>query len=99
MDAAYMTYLLLLCCMPCITGNSIIPCLLIIIIDLYTCLINYVIGTDIVLTHSTGIKADVALVCNGRELELICTLTLGRVLEWSISLYCQKIFLNMLLTQ
>ena len=35
---------------------------------------------------STGLKADVAPVCSGVELELMCLLASGRVLEWSITL-------------
>ena len=44
------------------------------------------LGTDIAIINSTGIKADIAPVCSGDEVELIWTISSERVLEWSATL-------------
>ena len=44
------------------------------------------VDTGIVSINSVGLRADIAPVCSGDELELTCTLASGRVLEWSVTL-------------
>ena len=44
------------------------------------------LGKSNVTINSTGLKADVAPVCSGDELDLTCTARPARVLEWSVTL-------------
>ena len=43
-------------------------------------------GINIGIVSSAGSKLGRAPVCSGDELELICTISSGRVLEWSVTL-------------
>jgi hypothetical protein len=80
MEAAcvYAIYLLLAYC-TCITLSGIKPPFANLVI---VASISYI---GIVTINSPGINTEVAPVCSGDELELICTVP-GRVLEWTVSL-------------
>ena len=89
MKAAYITYFLLLCCF-CATGNynGFRSCSHTRILNIQTCgsVIFFNLDTSIVTINSVGLRADIAPVCSGDELELTCTLASGRVLEWNVTL-------------